>query len=738
MREDIEAVDEEEVSMIKLVEVVGSMARIFYEREHTRKEGPIYLFDEMRELLPQIDPSLKNFFDQLYLLARPFERCEQTMGRMKRLMVFLCYLLASLNNLKINSFKFDLAYYLDSVGTNNEGLNTLANIGITTTARAVDHKKKKISETHKEYIEKVLKNCSENSFVLNIDDYYNIHTPRQQPDTTDTSWAVHMATIITNPCPIPAIPRNGALNPKIVDDELIMKHLDERFIANLGISYHDRIKGKGSNNDLIEKLILHSYDDRLAKKKSDRHIQNAILFDFVESNLKSVENYTKALQIVHDQEPMGEYLSNHIIPIVADWPGQFFIRKAIAHRILLNNEVIPQFVTAFLPMMGPIHISLNSRELVFDKYSLLFNDIYKGIFGENKVLGKTPRPWRIDLILYIMRMAWLDIVDFVYLKFGNACKNIEFLYLTDLLSNLIPLVLDVYAVHHREGNWPAYEEACMRCWSDLFLRFDRKNYKRALLMFFSDIFFWMDTNHPLMDMITNRLASLSDCPVELVHSIIRRRTAKFSEAEQLQKEARFIFQHREDNAFRKYFVDSVKYPYTPKQLHILSRKCAVLLLGLFKKIYQARYRYSLIINSSNNINTYKLYSLGYEITDRHLPRGFVTSRKPFTTTLCDYLNCNCIDYSDCGKVLACGHGYHNQCLEKCQFKCLICLDYLKDEIKKNVDALKVSLVKKLGDNEFIDERRENIVEDNIDNVEIAAGDTTIEELEFAKKSFLEL
>ncbi|RIB26919.1 hypothetical protein C2G38_2161954 [Gigaspora rosea] len=338
------------------------------------------------------------------------------------------------------------------------------------------------------------------------------------------------------------------------------------------------------------------------QKKSDRHIQNAILFDFVESNLKSIKNYTKALQIVHDQEPMGEYLSNHIILIVADWPGQFFIHKAIAHWILLNNEVIPRFVTAFLPMIRPLHILLNSRELVFDKYSLLFNDIYKGIFEENKVLGKTPWPWQIDLILYIMRMAWLDIVDLVYLKFGNACKNIEFLYLTVLLSNLIPLVLDVYAVHHHE---------------------------------------------------------------ELVHSIIRQHMAKFSEAEQLQKEARFIFQHHEDNAFRKYFVDSVKY----------IKPTIEVLLPL----------------------------------ENPLQPLYVT-------------NCNCIDYSDCGKVLACGHGYHNQCLKKCQFKCLICLDYLKDEIKKNVDALK----------------KGNIIEDNIDNVEIAVGDTTIEELEFAKKLFLEL
>ena len=119
--------------------------------------------------------------------------------------------------------------------------------------------------------------------------------------------------------------------------------------------------------------------------------------------------------------------------------------------------------------MGPLHVSLNSRELVFLKNSVFFNKIYKGIFGANKDLGKTLRPWRIDLILQIVRMAWVDIVDAVYLKFGYTCKNIEFLYLTDLLGNLIPLVLDVYAIYHRGGNWLAYEEACMHCWSDLFL-----------------------------------------------------------------------------------------------------------------------------------------------------------------------------------------------------------------------------------------------------------------------------
>ena len=54
----------------------------------------------------------------------------------------MCYLLV-LNNTKINSFKFKLAFYLDSVDTS---------LGVTTTSRAVDRK------------------YSKNTFLLNVDD----------------------------------------------------------------------------------------------------------------------------------------------------------------------------------------------------------------------------------------------------------------------------------------------------------------------------------------------------------------------------------------------------------------------------------------------------------------------------------------------------------------------------------------------------------------------------------------
>jgi len=70
---------------------------------------------------------------------------------------------------------------------------------------------------------------------------------------------------------------------------------------------------------------------------------------------------------------------------------------------------------------------------------------------------------------------------------------------------------------------------------------------------------------------------------------------------------------------------------------------------------------------------------------------------------------------------------------------LICLDYLQVEIKKNVNALKESMTKRLNENEFI-ENNENTVGDDSGNVESATDDAATMEilLENAKKTFFEL
>ena len=78
------------------------------------------------------------------------------------------------------------------------------------------------------------------------------------------------------------IPRDGVINPKIVYSELISKHLNERFIQNLGISYHSRMRGyivkECTDEEFIDSLTLHCYNDRIIimEKRKDRDVKNAI------------------------------------------------------------------------------------------------------------------------------------------------------------------------------------------------------------------------------------------------------------------------------------------------------------------------------------------------------------------------------------------------------------------------------------------------------------------------------
>ena len=105
---------------------------------------------------------------------------------------------------------------------------------------------------------------------------------------------------------------------------MITKHLKERFIVNLGVSYQNyrwnSVEVDCPDNEVIDRLMIYSYNNRLVGKKDNRHIQNSILIDFVENDLKGIEGYTKAFQIIYDQEPMQKYLSNYAILIVVDWP----------------------------------------------------------------------------------------------------------------------------------------------------------------------------------------------------------------------------------------------------------------------------------------------------------------------------------------------------------------------------------------------------------------------------------
>jgi hypothetical protein len=98
----------------------------------------------------------------------------------------------------------------------------------------------------------------------------------------------------------------------------------------------------------------------------------------------------------------------------------------------------------------------------------VFERLYRAVYGAHKKLGKKPNPWKLSLILEIARSSWAKVHGTVMEKFGATCKWIEYRYLFDLLDNLVPVSLDVYASIFRSGNWDQYLDAIVRLWAHLF------------------------------------------------------------------------------------------------------------------------------------------------------------------------------------------------------------------------------------------------------------------------------
>ena len=89
-----------------------------------------------------------------------------------------------------------------------------------------------------------------------------------------------------------------------------------------------------------------------------------------------------------------------------------------------------------------------------------FENIYNNLFPRSK-LPKTPRPWRISLILEVVFGGWLFITEAVKEKF-KVCKDIEYMTLLNLLDNYIPLVLTIYSTSFKLNNFFKYFNAMIR------------------------------------------------------------------------------------------------------------------------------------------------------------------------------------------------------------------------------------------------------------------------------------
>ncbi|CAG8757722.1 7394_t:CDS:1, partial [Racocetra fulgida] len=107
------------------------------------------------------------------------------------------------------------------------------------------------------------------------------------------------------------------------------------------------------------------YDDAISEHKEERSMKNIKIIGVQNQNLKSINDYLDALKIITSIESFHPYLQENIIPVIANWPGQYFIRKILTHYYkkvdieYFNSLIVPDNISNFIPIIESLHISLN-------------------------------------------------------------------------------------------------------------------------------------------------------------------------------------------------------------------------------------------------------------------------------------------------------------------------------------------------------------------------------------------
>ena len=148
---------------------------------------------------------------------------------------------------------------------------------------------------------------------------------------------------------------------------------------------------------------------------------------------------------------------------------------------------------------------------------------------------KSPRPWRISLVLQIVYSGWLFIRDAVKEKF-KVCKDTEYMTLLNLLDDYIPFVLTIYSTTFKYNKCLEYFNAMIRIRA-MFMSLERHHYDKAPLVWIAVCTYWGIHNPDLYLMLRLFLWMFDEYPVENAHSIIRSKTNDSDTVEQLQQNA---------------------------------------------------------------------------------------------------------------------------------------------------------------------------------------------------------
>jgi hypothetical protein len=479
-----------------------------------------------------------------------------------------------------------------------------------------------------------------------------------------------------------------------------------------------------------ERLEAHDYCAS-ADVRHLRKFDNVYLIDFLKLPLKSTKNYQTALDVVCSSK-LKEYCSQFVVIFPGDYPSQFHPRKIIFDLLKqyltqpVNNAPISPLLS-IIPMIGPLHIDLNSDEDLVLNFIPLLKQIYEAVF-KGKKLADHPKPWRIQFILDIVYGGWTLIRRTVKTIF-RRCKNIQYGTLLNFLDNYCPLILASYTILFKTNNFKAYFSSIIRIWIMMY-SFRRHHYNKVLLIWLSFVKFWEsnDFTQDIFNTFANHLNIIDESTVEYVHSVIRRHTTDSATDEQLKETIKAVFgtSMRQHN-FREVFTPPKNYVFSRVKLKYLHSQVAHVLVDIFasiannpdETIHLPRKK-----GQRKDCEKYIMPSLFGEtvVKSYFLPLGFQCDQKPDVQRRCDAFNCALTVEEPWQIFEGCWHSFHNECLAGCQH-CSICQDHLKNVVKNLSTSANATLLEGLDDNDESPEANTNSAgddddDDTIDDIEV--------------------
>ncbi|RIB18484.1 hypothetical protein C2G38_2184463, partial [Gigaspora rosea] len=346
--------DEAKLELIPLSKKIKLMAGVLYTRQHVYNEKPIFNPDEFKKILEESEPLLRGFFDQLVAGTNPQAKSHMTNEKNKKRLVSFCYFLAGLNNKFINGFKAEVGFLLDASGVSSSAIETLASVGLAVRHETIARKKAQHVEVHMDTMGGFLVKNNENLIVLNVDDFHNIHEYRRS-DTTTTHDIGHFVTIL-----LKALPEMASVSYKNPNQEKSIHNKKGRKSA-----FANSESSQETYDERVERLLVHNYDDRIEQRRVDRSMVDTKLVDLKEGSLHTTVEYVDALRVLIDIPKAETYMKTQVLIAPMDYPGQLNVRRAVTLRIKFGDSSgIPEQILHVVPMIGPLHVSLNSRETV--------------------------------------------------------------------------------------------------------------------------------------------------------------------------------------------------------------------------------------------------------------------------------------------------------------------------------------------------------------------------------------